>query len=756
MIVLLFVASCSPVRRLTEDEQLLTKSQIQIDSRKIDKKNLKRYAKQSPNRKILGLRFHLQLYNLASPVRQKFPHSWLRRIGEEPVLYDPLLTEKTSEQFLKYLNSKGYYHAEVHDSVSTSPQKARVKYIVKLNDPYIITSMNYEFADTGIARLIMRDTVNSLVERGDPFDKEVLTEERIRMELFMKNNGYYRFNKEFVTFEAKKVREKDEIKLTLKINEDARAKPDPISKVRKHRRYYIRDVYIQPDNLKLNEEANPAFQEQKIDTLRDEQDHIIYDPPLRIKQNILINSNALKSNETYSLQKLRRTYRNYSTLGLFKLVNIQFDEVPSLSDFVAADTGQIDCYIDLTRRKVQSYQVEIVGTNSAGDLGARLNFLYKNYNLFRGAEQFRFKLTGAIEALKNRENRYAPLREFGVETGIDFPVFLFPFAGGFKSKFRPKTSVTLSYNAQDRPDYNRKIAQASYGYHLRVNQFSTHTVRFPEINYVKVNSDYADSAFWDKIFGSYLESSYRDHMIANIRYSFTYTNQRLEKLRDFVYFKLSVEPAGNFLNFYNTKIFKSTKVDERYHIFGVPYFQYIKSDVDFRYYNILSSRSSLVYRIFTGVGYPYGNSNSLPFERKYFAGGPYGIRAWQSNSLGPGAYADTTSNFANSLGDIKLEANFEYRFKLFWVLESALFLDAGNIWSISSAEEREGALFQWNSFYDQIAVGTGIGLRFDFSFFLIRTDFGLKLRDPARANSKWIGNMKTENWTIQFGIGYPF
>ena len=755
-IIVLITVSCSPVRKIQDDEYLLTQTKIKIDSRKIENKDLKRFRKQVPNRKILGFRFHLQIYNLANPKREKFPSKWFREIGEEPVLYDPLLTEKTTEQFIKYLNSRGYYHASVTDSVSLDKKKAKVNYEVNLNNPYLISSVRYEFSDTGIASIILNDTLNSEIKINKPFDKEVLAAERVRLELLMRELGYYKFNKEFISFEAQKLNNRDAVALTVKIEEDKSAKPDPVTKIRKHRKYYIRDIYIKPENTTLTGNEDEVNYDTLSDTNSYRNSYIVYSPPLKIKPNILINSNALKTDELYELKKVRRTYRNYSTLGLFKLVNIQFDEVPTFTDYILADTAQIDCFIDLTRRKVQSYQVEVVGTNSAGDLGARGNILYRNYNLFRGAEQFRFKLTGAIEALKNRENRYAPLREIGVETGIDFPVFLFPFVKGFKSKFRPKTTVTLSFNAQDRPDYNRKIAQAAYGYNLRVNQYATHTFSLNELNYVKVNSEYSDTAFWDKIFGSYLESSYRDHMIANFRYSFTYTNQQLEKLRDFVYLKLSVEPAGNGLNFFNN-LFNSIKVEDSYHIFGVPYFQYIKSDIDFRYYNVINTRSTLVYRIFGGAGYPYGNSSSLPFERKYFAGGPYGIRAWQSNSLGPGSYLDSTSTFANSLGDIKLEANLEYRFKLFWVLESAFFLDAGNIWSISSAEDREGALFEWNTFYDDVAVGTGLGLRFDFSFFLIRTDFGLKLRDPSRPQgNKWIGNMKTENWTIQFGIGYPF
>jgi hypothetical protein len=342
--------------------------------------------------------------------------------------------------------------------------------------------------------------------------------------------------------------------------------------------------------------------------------------------------------------------------------------------------------------------------------------------------------------------------EVGVEGSLTFPKFLVPFrVEEFSRKYNARTIVMVSYNYQNRREYLRTIANTSYSYRIKGNIFNSHIFTPIDFNFVRVGD--IDPAFDSTIINTPLESSFSDHTVLAAKYAFEYSNQVVQKLSDFTFFRSSFESAGNLLSVF-------TNNDS---LFNVPYFQYVKFDFDLRFNRQITPGNRVVYRIFTGVGYPLGNSQTLPFERLYFSGGPYGIRAWSSEELGPGSFDYSTSQYYHNRAEIKLEANLEYRFELFWKLEGALFVDAGNIWSLYKDPEREGAEFEWNRFYREIAVGTGLGTRLNLSFLLFRIDFGLKMRDPVITDgSRWIdfnpnNTMKfMDRFRIQFGIGYPF
>ena len=353
--------------------------------------------------------------------------------------------------------------------------------------------------------------------------------------------------------------------------------------------------------------------------------------------------------------------------------------------------------------------------------------------------------------------------EGGIEAILSVPKILVPFrARQFTMRFNPKTLFNISYNYQDHPDYYiRTIASTSLSYKIKGNQFNSHQFFPVEFSYVLLPGGIKNKELRKDIMGSSQEKSFVDHTILDTRYTFEYSTQVVEKKGNFVYFRSNLESAGNII--YAFSQLTSSENDTTF--IKVPYFRYVKCDFDFRFNEQIRQGNRLVYRIFVGVGHPLGNQKVLPFEKMYFAGGPNGIRAWQSAELGPGS--DTTNKdslqFVDKLGDVKLEANLEYRFPLFWKIEGALFVDAGNIWTIYEADNRPGMSFAWNRFYKEIAVGTGLGFRFDLSFLIIRTDFGWKMRDPFIINgSRWIDLNRSvkysfdDRFTFQFGIGYPF
>ena len=532
--------------------------------------------------------------------------------------------------------------------------------------------------------------------------------------------------------------------------------PDPETKVKHHNRYRINTTYMYPNfslySAKTETDANQA------DTIEIEDNHIIYTDKLRIRPDVIMWPNRCRPGNLYRLDDVKNSYRNYSSLGLFRVINIHFKE----PEYMVSDTSNlryIDSYIELTPRKIQAYQYEVVATNTSGDFGARVNILYNNYNLLRGAENLQIRLTGAVEGMK-RYDYLDPMWEGGVESILSVPKIMVPFrARRFTMRYNPKTLFNISYNYQDHPYYLRTIASTSLSYKIKGNQFNSHQFYPVEFSYVLLPEGIRDSVQRQSIIGSPLENSFVDHTILALRYTFEYSTQVVEKKGDYIYFRTNLESAGNSI--YGIKQLIHSENDSTF--LKVPYFRYIKWDFDFRFNKLIRQGNRLVYRIFVGVGYPLGDQRTLPFEKMYFGGGPNGVRAWSATELGPGS--DSTRNllYVNRLGDVKLEGNLEYRFPLFWVMEGALFVDAGNIWTIYEVDNRHGMSFAWNRFYKEIAVGTGLGFRFDFSFLIIRTDFGWKLRDPVIANgSRWIDLNQSvkysfnDRFTFQFGIGYPF
>ncbi|HAH22779.1 MAG TPA: outer membrane protein assembly factor, partial [Prolixibacteraceae bacterium] len=468
------------------------------------------------------------------------------------------------------------------------------------------------------------------------------------------------------------------------------------------------------------------------------------------------------------LRNVEKTYRALNRLKQFKAINIGFVETNSItSDSIPL----LDCKMQLSPLPRKNFSVDVEGTNSSGNLGVAGNFNFQHRNVFRGAEVFDFQIRGARErqlALINNNSKNFNTSELGFETSLTFPKFLSFIKWKKMFNFQiPETKLSGGFNYQHRPDYTRSITNIKFGYNWKTSAYHFHTLNLIDLNYVILSNP--DSVFINSIKNLYIKSSFTDHLISASNYTWMYNTQDVNKREDYKYFRVNLESAGNLLSLYSMLVNKKKTADtinniNYYEILKVRFAQYVKSDFEYRYGHMINKMSSVVGRTFVGIGVPFGNFDVLPFEKKYFTGGANGIRAWQVRSLGPGSYKppliDGKPTYPNQSSDIKLEANLEYRFKLFWLMEGAFFLDAGNIWAINSRDNREGAVFKVNEFYKQIAVGTGMGLRFDFTFFLFRLDLGMKMRDPSlEAGKRFIpGNYRfsTDQLNLSFAIGYPF
>lgn len=758
----IFLFSCNPTKYVPDGETLLSDNHIKVTNEGVKPADLEPYLKQKPNKKIFGARFHLGLYNLSNIEKEKGINNWLRKVGEEPVIFDPFAATKSVSQIESYVSSKGYFDGKVSDTVETDKRQSSVYYKVNITTPYLIRNVTYEIADSNLRLLYTFDSINSVISRGKPYDVDVLQKERLRFERFVRDHGFYQFSTDYITFEVDSTVGNRQVDVKFVVRNFTGVDKSNNTVQVPHSIHRINKIYIYPDYVPRDVlEEGEAYFSNLDTTLYRGYYFISTDKKPEIKYDFIIQSLYLKPGATYNFTNTEQSQVHLRGSRVFRLVNILFNEStdpPDSQDMVR----MIDCVIQLTLLPKQSYKVEVEGTNSGGSLGGAVNLIYQNKNLFHGAELFSMKLKAAYEALKQENSKLESTQDYGIETSLRLPDFLIPFFNKeeFVKKYNPTTTIVAAYNYQSMPFYNRTMANATFGYNWKAGSYQEHFVNPLQFNILKI--PYIDATFKQQIeASSYLAYAYQDVLILGGTYSYIFNNQSIQKSKDYWFLRVNAETSGNFLNAVN-KISNPDKPDTvAYNFLNQPFAQYIRTDVDLRYNYFINSASSMVYRGFFGIGVPYGNSKAIPFEKQYFGGGSNGIRGWQVRTLGPGSYVpDSTTTFLNQTADIKLELNTEYRFKLFWILEGAVFIDAGNIWNLREDPDRKGSQFQLKTFYKDIAIGTGAGLRFDFSFFLARFDLGVKLRDPSlTSGNKWIfvnRPYKRGDFAAFISIGYPF
>jgi len=758
-ILFCFLASCSSTKYVGQGEYLLHDVKMKVNDKHVSRGELKRNIRQKPNTRILGTtRFHLGLYNLSGKRQTKGINQWLRRIGEPPVIYNAFLTQQSAEQLLLYLKNRGFYQAEVQDTVFFKKKKATVEYRIDVGSPTLIEEVNFKkendqnrfVGQRGLMNLYYRDTVNTLLRTGIPLDIDLLDQERERVTQTLRERGYFNFSKNFVHFLADSSTKHGEnvARLFLRITEDADSNM--------FRQYYIRNIYVNLDH-------DPLAERERNGTrywLTHEGVSISYKDELKIKPNVVVEAIQIERLKLYNVKKVLETYSRLQALNLFKFINVSFREEER-----AQGLKPLDCYIQLTPIKRQSYNIFFEGTHTSGNLGVGGNLTYNHRNLFKAGENLSIGVWGALKKERvDDEKRVFSTRELGAEIKLVTPQFWMPIFGmkDFRRNYAPRTSISMAYSYEYTPYYTRSVANARFGYLWRTkNRKLRYNLDLIDLNYVSMKDVNQD--FIDGLRNEYIKNTYKDHMIFSAALTVTYSDQDVQvKNQNHGYFRMNLESSGNLLwglnRLFEHKREGESVVDRYYTCLGVQYAQFVKADAEYRYNWNLNQANSFVGRVFVGCGYPYGNMKVLPFEESYYSGGANDLRAWQARTLGPGIYT-TVNNYPNSVGDFKLAANVEYRFKLIWLLEGALFVDVGNVWNINSKENRPEARLNAD-FYNRIAVGTGAGLRVNANFFLLRFDLGIKVKDPSLpAGERFVlfnsdGGFKRSVFNI--AIGYPF
>ena len=724
-----FFSSCSSTKYVPKDQYLLKSVKVKSESNyhDINTLALRNYVRQMPNSRWFSLyKLPLAVYSLSGRDSTKWINRTLKSMGEAPVVFDSLSSVQTCADLAQQLKNEGFLDAQVRLQVSTKGRKAKVEYLLQPGEPYFVDSIGYAIQDTAIARILSRQGASaSLLYKGMKFDVSKLDAERKRISTLLSDSGYYRFHKDYITYQADSISHSRLINLTLHLAPYQLPNEEYVP----HTRYWMRHINYGS--------GSPG------------------DNQIHLRQHVLQECTHLHSGSPYSASGLQNTYNHFGRLQAVKYTNITFKQVP--------DADSLDCQILLQNNKPSTLSFQPEGTNTAGDLGAAASLTYQNRNLFRGSEVLSVQLRGAYEAIRGLEG-YSNQNfvEYSAEAKLQFPRFISPFVNRRIRRLVNATSeVSLLYDMQDRPEFHRRLLSAAWRYKWsfphRKDKFQVDVL---DLNYVFMpwisetfHNEYLRN---DNNRNAILRYNYEDLFITKIGFGYSVTKGNTA-------FKSNIETSGNLLSLASRMW--NAKKDElgHYQVFNIAFAQYVKCDLDLSHVLMIDKNNQLVFHAGLGVAYPYGNSTVMPFEKRYFSGGANSVRGWTVRSLGPGQYKeqDGRINFINQTGDMKLDLNAEYRTYLFWKFNGALFVDAGNIWTIRQYDEQPGGQFSFKDFPRQLAVSYGLGLRLNFDYFILRFDLGMKAVNPAYEAEDdehypvLHPNFKRD-YAFHFAVGMPF
>ena len=724
-LLIVFFSACSSSKFVPDKKYLLDDVIVKSDQKDLDAASLATYIRQKANFKWFSLfKIPLSTYSLSGKDSTRWLNRTLQRIGEKPVIFDTLQARLSCEDLKTAMFNLGYMNSSVSLQTKVKGKKLKAIYTLTPGPSFYIGRVDYDIQDDSIARILKMDIpANRGLKPGMKFVVSVLDNERKRITSILEDNGYYRFHKDFIQYTADSIRGSNRIGVTLHL---LKYRANSNSPETFHPRYILNSVnYLSSDSDRIH-----------------------------IRRHVLEAATALQPGKPYSASDLQRTYNNFSRLQAIRYTNIRFVEPP--------DTNLLNCNIQISTNKPSTISFQPEGTNTAGDLGAAASLTYINRNLFRGSEQFSIGIRGAYEAITGLEGyQDQNYQEYSVESKLQLPRFVAPFlSGSFRNRQDATSELLVSWNLQNRPEFHRRVFSATWRYRWSEPKRNlNYRLDLLDLNYVYMpwisetfKHDYLDSV---SNRNAILRYNYEDLFIMKLGFGVNYNNG-VDAIRT------NIETAGNILDGFSG-IFNFRRNDEGHHtLFNIAYAQYAKFDFDYTHLLKFDSHNTLALHADFGIAYPYGNSTILPFEKRYFSGGANSVRGWSVRSLGPGKFKGNDGNidFINQTGDMKLDMNAEMRTFLFWKFDGALFVDAGNIWTLRDYVDQPGGQFKWNTFYQQIAVAYGIGLRLNFSYFILRFDMGMKAINPAYSSSEEHYAIFhpdfSRDFAFHFAVGLPF
>ncbi len=757
ILICLLLAACSGTKHLPKGEKLYTGGEIKLETTdKINKRFIKTIAESAvrpaPNKSYLGIRLKLWMYMAAGENPKTKFKKWLKKTGEAPVLISSVKPGVTTAIIDAKLFNIGIFKSYSESKIVEKKHTAKVIYTSHIHKPYIVKELNYAISDDSLSHTILTEKKKSFIKPGEDYNLDILKNERIRIDALLKNNGYFYFNPDYLLFKAdtSAVNHTISFKLTLK---------DSIPK-NALTVYRINKVFIDQD-YSLNEEVP----DRTKDTIRYRNNVFIgKESEMNIRPRVILRSVYLKKNEIYSRQNHNITLNRLMSMGNFKFVRVKFSD----SDTIAP--GFLDVTILMTTMPNYTFRAgtDLV-SKSNNFTGPRMNLSLLNRNTFKGAELLNLNMAGSFEAQFSGNNKNLYSYSWNPQVELTFPRFIVPFKiKRTNSIYIPKTRLSLSYNYLKRVDYfDMRTSQFIYGFKWKENIKKEHELNPINVSYTSLGNQ---SAAFTELLASnpFLKKSYEEQFIAGGNYSFTY-NEQVVPVKKMQYFLLATaETAGNVFSLAKLIGGEKPSSENPSKVVGSIYSQYAKLSIDARGYFNFSDKNKMAMRVFAGVAKPFGNSSILPYTKQFFSGGPNSLRAFQINSVGPGTNYQNSDNrgFLQLGGDIKLEMNGEYRFNIYRFFKGALFVDAGNVWLQKSNPANTGSPFLFSTFMNEIAVGTGVGLRIDVSFFILRFDLAMPLRKIPKPgdNFRWVTNQinfansswRSDNLILNIAIGYPF
>jgi len=849
----IILASCNTLKRVDENELLLTNNTIYADEKKVNDEDIHSLIIQNPNSSLLGYPLRLNLYNLAKQnpdssfqnwlyrkekrkerlvkllsekqvdrlaesFMVKGMSVWLKNIGEPPTIIDTSDTRRTLERLQAYYHSKGYFNNNTTFIIDTlkRAKRAVIDYKITLGKPYMVDSITDKISSKVIDSMYQLNKGESLVTNGKQFNLVDFDNERKRLTSIFRNSGIRNFQESSINYaisrDSTKAGDNQNMDIALNID-NLRTRSDNAITTSEYKIEKFKEINIYTDFiLSGDEEQNNVIKYGDY--------NIYYKDKLRFKPKTLADAIFFEKDSVYRELDRSRTYRQITNLNVFKYPSIAF-KTDSLQ------TG-LNANIYLTERPKYSLGMDLdVSHSNIQQVGLAFSPSLQARNLFKGAENL--SLTGRLNvgssndrSITATDNRFFNLLEFGADVNLTFPRIWFPFANTSKlipTYTLPQTRLSLGTSFQKNIGLDKQTFNTILGYNWSPNDFKRNNVEllniqfvnnvnpnrffnvyqnsyerldgiadsfddaneFPELAQYFESKDDADSSeliipsgttgFTDAIIDRAVSSTTEDYnevrsieerrvrltennLIFATNYTFSKHNQNGITDNSFHRFKVKVESAGNLLSALSYVLPFNKNSNEDLLVFGVPFSQYIKTEFDYIKYWDMSRSNVLAFRSFFGIAIPYGNADNIPFVRSYFAGGSNDNRAWNPYSLGPGK-TDEINDFNEA--NLKLALNLEYRFPVVGDIKGALFADAGNIWNVFDSEDDPEKTFNGIDSLADIALGTGFGIRYDFTYFLIRVDLGFKTYNPAEEISKrWFRDYNFANSVLQIGINYPF
>ncbi|MGX5819464.1 translocation and assembly module lipoprotein TamL [Chitinophaga lutea] len=789
LIVCLLLTACSNTKYLQKDQSLLVSNRVELggELKPAEKTQLKNdlssssLTLQQPNQKFLGTRLKVWLYNKKN-TDKKSNWFWNLVLSEKnmqaPAIYDSVKAAESAQRMVAFLNNQGYFYATAGFEADTRGQKTSVTYNVNTGKNFVIRKIIYDIPDTAIAKVVRSAENLALVKVNDAYNASNLRSERERLVRLIRDAGYYKFNRDLVSFTADTLNKslfidplnpfesmpsvlRADQKPTMDLELSIRQPEDSASDLTKL--FYLNKIYVYPDFRLIDNVNDTSFHttQNRFLTVKFHENII--------RPRVLSRAIQLRSNDRYSTTAHNNTISRLYDLNLWNTVTIQYKDAP--------DTVQkLDTYVQLTpRRKQELSATADITTSSDYFVGSGVQLGYRHFNMNRAANELHITLKGGVEVVRNDGKFDMQATEYGINADLILPRFITPFRIRQSNRSTAKTRISAGFNNLRRIDrFNIRTVNGAFGYEWNESIYKRWTFKPFTLNYVQVvlNQEFKDTVV-DK--NPYLKRSFEPAFVGGEALTFTFANNDIFHKRQNSFFRATLEESGAWLEGVNKLISVATNGREDLEtIAKVGISHFLRGEADYRHYWNYN-KSSVATRAYLGIGIPYGTSDVLPYIRQFTAGGPNSIRAWKLRTLGPGSYLDTSETakiFPDQTGDLKLEGNVEYRFDMLRMfggslnLKGATFLDFGNIWMLKKDTSRPGAEFHFGNLYKQLAIGTGVGARLDFSYFVIRLDWGIPLKKPypTQNNAGWYvsewdlsnSRWRRENIIWSLAIGYPF